>query len=220
MLPQPSYLPNALPQTDSGALLARALAPTLYLQSDEKFPLLRVVAILHPDLPIIAYHLLWSDDVHGAWLPFTNATDQEVVWVGYDSTLAPTDLWSYWHGTILHADWRGRGQVLVDVQWGKHGSLPRGASKFDPAIVESLGSFYTLTWFVPDYWLGNIIRSGPWCFCHSFARYLEFTRQLSLAGRIDAVARTADADAVLTRVFGRRYSRKPEWPVGLGGRDS
>lgn len=96
LLPQLSYLPNALAPTDSGALLARMLAPTLYLQPDEKFLLLRVVAVLHPDLPIIAYHLLWSDDVHGAWLPFTNATDQEIVWVGYDSTLAPTDLWTYW----------------------------------------------------------------------------------------------------------------------------
>ena len=90
---------------------------------------------------IIGYYLLWRDDVHGAWLPFTNATDEEIVWVGYDSTGAPTDVWTYWHGKILHADWRDRGTVTIDVQWGKHGSLPRGITDEDamwPRTIEQL----------------------------------------------------------------------------------
>ena len=75
---RPANLPDALAPTDSGALLARRLAPTLYLQRDETFPLERVVVVLHPTKRIIAYHLLWRDDVHGSWIPFTIPTDQEV----------------------------------------------------------------------------------------------------------------------------------------------
>src|SRR4029453_18058708 len=88
---RPANLPDALAPTDSGALLARRLAPTLYLQRDETFPLELVVAILPRSGRIIGYHLLWRDDVHGSWIPFTVPTDQEVLWVGYDWTYAPTD---------------------------------------------------------------------------------------------------------------------------------
>ena len=53
-------------------------------------------------------------------------TDEEIVWVGYDSTSrAPTDVWTYWHGKVLHSAWP-RTLVEIDVQWGKHGSIPRG----------------------------------------------------------------------------------------------
>ena len=77
---------------DSIDRLARTLAPTLYLQADETFPLSRIAAVVHPTRPIISYHLLWRDDVHGSWVPFTVPTDEEVIWVSYDSTGAPTDL--------------------------------------------------------------------------------------------------------------------------------
>ena len=76
---RPANLPDALASTDSGAVLARRLAPVLYLQRDETFPLERVVAVLHPTRPLIAYHLLWRDDVHGSWIPFTVPTDEEVL---------------------------------------------------------------------------------------------------------------------------------------------
>src|SRR5206468_12440129 len=120
---RPTAIPGAVEASDSGAVLARALAPLLYTQRDEWFPLERVVAVLHPTRPIIAYQLLWRDDVHGSWIPFTVPTDEEVLWVGYDSSHVPTDLWTYWHGRILHTPWP-RSQVRIDVQWGKHGSLP------------------------------------------------------------------------------------------------
>jgi hypothetical protein len=72
-------IPGALEATDSGAVLARALAPLLYAQRDEWFPLERIVAVVHPTRRIIAYHLLWKDDVHGSWIPFTVPTDEEAV---------------------------------------------------------------------------------------------------------------------------------------------
>ena len=86
--------------------------------------------VLHPTRRVIAYHLLWRDDVHGSWIPFTVPTDEEVLWIGYDSTYAPTDLWTYWHGSVLHTPWP-KSQVAIDVQWGKHGSLPRNVRQSD-----------------------------------------------------------------------------------------
>jgi hypothetical protein len=172
----------------------------------------RAVAVLHPRKPIIAYHLLWRDDAHGAWVPFTKPSDQEIIWVGYDSTGAPVDLWTYWHGDVLHVSWPKR-QVLVDVQWGKHGSLPRATRPESLPAGRSLEAFYLLTWVgLPDLWLGRLSRRGPLCFCGSYARYAAFTNPLGLADRIDVVVRAEDPSDVLRSVFGARYSRKRPWP--------
>src|SRR5919108_4353763 len=103
---EPHPVAGALADSDAAARLARAIAPVLFLQRDEWFPLERVVAVVHPTRPVIAYHLLWRDDIHGSWIPFTVPTDEEVVWVGYDSSAAPTDIWTFWHGTVLHTPWR------------------------------------------------------------------------------------------------------------------
>ena len=211
---QPVAVPGGLAQPDSIARLARTLAPTLYLQPDEWFPLERVVAVVHPAEPVIAYHLLWKDDVHGSWIPFTVPTDEEIVWVGYDpATLAPTDLWTFWHGTILHSDWRDRGHPAVDVQWGKHGSLPHRIIESDLPATKTLNSFYAFTWVgLPDIWLGLLTRPGPACFCRGYDRYREFWRELPLRDRIDVVVHTTTPRPALEAVFGKPYSRKRDWP--------
>jgi len=213
-------VPGAMPAADSASVLARALAPILYLQRDEPFGLERVVAVVHPTQRIIAYHLLWRDDAHGAWVLFEAPTDQEIVWVGYDSTTyAPTEVWTYWHRTILHTDWRGKGQVAIDVQWGKHGSLPRSTRLSDLPWSQPLDLFYLLTWIgLPDFWLGNIKRPGPWCFCHGYRRYASFTEPLPVGPRINAVVRSSNPRDALRAVFGDRYAKKPHWPRTL--RDS
>ena len=204
-------------QDDKAALVARRLAPTLYIQRDEWFPLSRVVAVVHPTLPLVAYHLLWRDDAYGAWLPFTRPTDQEVVWVAYDTASGePSSLYTYWHGKVLHTDWRGRGQPAVDIQWGKHGSMPHDVTQSDLPSMQSLNIFYAFTWLgVPDLLLGRIVRKGPVCFCHSYERYREFTRVVPLGDRLDAVVVTGRPDAELRAVFGRDYSHKNAWPPKL-----
>ena len=206
-------LPAALAPTDSGAVLARRLAPLLYLQRDEWFPLTRAAAVLHPTRPVIAYHLLWQDDVHGAWIPFTVPTDEEVVWVGYDPSGAPTDLWTYWHGTILHTDWRGRGTPAIDVQWGKHGSLPHGIIESDLPRLRTLNMFYALHFIgLPDILLGRLTRPGPSGFFHSYARYRDFSRIVTLGDSLDVVLRAEDSRESLAAVFGSRFSDKTPWP--------
>ena len=211
--PGPVIVDSALDADDPTTHLVRALAPVLYLQRDEWFQLSRVVAVAHPKHQIIGYYLLWRDDVHGAWIPFTKATDEEIVWVGYDSTGAPIDVWTYWHGAILHADWRNRGTVLIDVQWGKHGSIPRGMT--DPVALwpQTLSNFWVSSWIgLPDIWLGRLTRRGPMCFCHGYRRYTTFDRPVFLGAQIDVVVRTDDPHPVLSAVFGRVYSKKPPWP--------
>ena len=199
--------------SDSVAALARSLAPVLFIQRDEWFALERVAAVVHPQRRVIAYHLLWRDDAHGSWIPFTVPTDQEVVWVGYDSTHAPTEVWTFWHGTTLHTDWKNRGTVTIDVQWGKHGSLPRGTRSGDLPFTAKPATFYALTWIgLPDLWLGNLTRPGPWCFCRSFGRYTQYMKPLILGERIDLIAHTADPNADLQSLFGKPFSKKRPWP--------
>ena len=211
---RPAELPGLLSPSDSGAVLARSLAPVLYLQRDETFPLVRAIAVVHPEKRIIAYHLLWRDDVNGSWIPLTVPTDQEIIWVGYDRTKAPTEVWTYWHGSILHTMWP-RSQVAINVQWGKHGSLPRGIDEKDLPAFRTLNFFYASTIFLlPDILLGDLTRKGPLGFFHSYKRYRDFSRPMLLAGRLDAVVRTADPDPVLRAFFGK-YSEKPTWPPGI-----
>ncbi len=193
-------------------MLARSLAPVLYLQRDERFPLSRVVAVIHPTRPIIAYHLLWRDDVNGSWIPFTIATDQEIVWVGYDPSGAPNDVWTYWHGKILHTSWP-RSQVAIDVQWGKHGSMPRAMVQSDLPPLQTLNVFFAMTrLLVPDMLLSRIMRKGPVIFPYGYRRYRDFSREMPLTDRLDAIVRAEDPDPYLRAVFGK-YSRKPAWPA-------
>jgi hypothetical protein len=196
------------------AALARSLAPTLYVQRDEYFAIERVAAVVHPELPLIAYHLLWRDDVNGAWIPFTKATDQEVVWIGYDTvTLAATDIWTYWHGKTLYLDWRGRGHPEINVQWGKHGSIPRGLAESELPRFRTMNVFYAFTMLShPDIWLGNLTRSGPWGFFYGYDRYRDFSRRIPLRDTIDVVLHTDDPKDALKLVFGSVYSEKRPWP--------
>jgi hypothetical protein len=219
--PRPANIPGALAASDRDAIRARALAPLLYIQKDEWFPLERVVAVVHPTRPIIAYHLLWRDDVHGSWVPFTVPTDEEIVWVGFDSTSAPNEIWTFWHGDILHADWRDRGRVEIDVQWGKHGSMPRGIVESDLPGIRKLNGFYFFSWLgLPDIWLGNLTRRGPWCFCGGYGRYRDYSKLVPLNDRIDVVVRAEDAGPALREVFGKSYSKKKRWPTESTSRAS
>jgi hypothetical protein len=204
---------GALPETNSVSVLAHRLAPLLYLQRDEWFPLVRAVAVVHPTRPVIAYHLLWRDDVHGAWIPRTIPTDEEIAWVGYDSSGAPTDIWTYWHGKILHADWRGRGTPSVDVQWGKHGLLPYGIIESDLPRLRTLNAFYLFHQLaVIDILLGRLTRPGPSGFFHSYARYRDFSRVVKLGDSLDVVVRSEHPNNALSAAFGVPYSNKPQWP--------
>lgn len=214
-LPQPPFdAPGLLSANTPEARLASDLAPLLFVQRDEPFPLLRVAAVVHPTKPLIAYHLLWKHDVNGQWLPWAKPSDEEEVWVGYDSvTHAPTELWTYWHGTILHTDWHDRGLPAVSVQWGKHGSLPYRVIESDLPASKKLNVFYAGEFLMlPDIWLGKLGHGGPWGFFHSYERYRDFSDTVRTADHLVAVIRAENPRQALRAVFGRRYSNKTLWP--------
>lgn len=211
--PVPAVIPM---MADSSAItLARALAPTLYVQVDEPFPLERVVAVVNPDRPVIAYIFDWKWDINGQWLPWAKSSDEEEAWVGYDPlTHEATDLWTYWHGTVLHTDWRGKGPPAVDVQWGKHGSMPHGVVQSDLPHPKTLNTMYAMEFaLLPDIWMGKLIHGGPWGFFHGYGRYREFSHVVPVKDRLTAVLCGDDPRPALKTVLGTHYSNKLEWPA-------
>lgn len=202
-------------QSDStGIALAKLLAPVLHVQRDEPFTLERVVAVIHPTRPIIAYHLLWNHDINGQWVPWAKASDAEEIWVGYDrATHLPTDLWTYWHGDILHTSWKAKGTPEISVQWGKHGNLPYGVIESDLPRSRTLNLFYVAEFvLLPDIWLGKASHGGPWGFFHSYERYRDFSKIMPLQSRLDAIVTADDPRSVLQKVFGARHADKQAWP--------
>jgi hypothetical protein len=110
--------------------VARRFAPRVYTTPTEFFGLKDAAIVVHPERPLIAYHFFWDDDID---FPEDNdPCDHEVIWVQYSSdTRTLEKIWTYFHGRILS----GRDAALVDarqhamrprvnVQWGKHGSMP------------------------------------------------------------------------------------------------
>jgi hypothetical protein len=215
--PVPAVIPSAA--DSSQVALAKRLAPVLYVQRDEPFPLDRVVAVVHPRCPVVAYILDWRWDVNGQWMPWTKSSDEEEVWVGYDpETSAPTDLWTYWHGTVLHTDWRDRGHPAVDVQWGKHGTLPRGVIESDLPHATSLNMMYALEFvLLPDVALGKLVHGGPWGFFHGYSRYRDFSRVTPLRDQLTAVIASDAPTKPLRELLGSRFSNKVPWPYEMPG---
>jgi hypothetical protein len=61
----PVAIPEALEAADSGVVLARSLAPLLYVRRDEWFPLERAAGRLVPDPSARSRSLLCRDDAEG-----------------------------------------------------------------------------------------------------------------------------------------------------------
>jgi len=106
-------------------------APRLFTSPDEPLPLKDVGAILHPELPLIGYHLFWEDDID--FPANSDPCDHEVAWVALDDSWKRVSrVYTCYHGVVLTlteaADeaMLNDGRPRVDVQWGKHGLLPCG----------------------------------------------------------------------------------------------
>src|SRR2546426_761351 len=88
----------APPKQPSPAQIAAVMkfAPRLYTTPTEFFPLNDVVAIIHPDKPLIGYHLFWGDDID--FPDDHDPTDHEIVWVEYDpATQEVREVHTYFH---------------------------------------------------------------------------------------------------------------------------
>src|SRR5262245_22192210 len=112
--------------------LARRFAPRIYVTQSEFFPLKDFAVVIHPTERLIAYHLFWEDDID---FPEDNdPCDHELMWVQYSADKSSIEIIrTYFHGRILTggdaalSDARAHGmRPRINVQWGKHGSLPAG----------------------------------------------------------------------------------------------
>jgi len=106
-------------------------APRVFQVRSDPFDLRDAVAIHHPDEPLIAYHFFWLDDID--FPEDHDPCDHELVWVRYDpATQRLVDFVTYFHGRMLSSPEAVKeaakfgGRPRVNVQWGKHGSMPHG----------------------------------------------------------------------------------------------
>ena len=120
--------PPRPPTAEERAIVER-VAPRILTTASEPFQLRDVVAIIHPDQRLIAFHLLWDDDID--YPDDNDPSDHEVAWVSYTADGRFDRLWTYFHGRVLDGGEAARddarkhgGRPAVLVQWGKHGSMP------------------------------------------------------------------------------------------------
>ncbi len=112
--------------------VARRFAPRIYTTPTEFFQLKDFAVIIHPTSRQIAYHFFWEDDID---FPEDNdPCDHELIWVQYSTDQQSIEkIWTYFHGRILPGNEEAlrdaRQHAMrprVNVQWGKHGSMPVG----------------------------------------------------------------------------------------------
>lgn len=123
---EPMLAPNA-----QQLELARHFLPRVFATPNEPFKLKDLVVVVHPDKPLIAYHLVWQDDID--FLIDNDAGDHEIVWIQYDKAQKRVEkVWAYWHEKVYQTKEavedanRHNSRVAIYVQWGKHGSLLKG----------------------------------------------------------------------------------------------
>ena len=236
--------PPRPPSPAQRALIER-LAPRVLTTRSEPFALRDVAAVMHPDAPLIAYHLFWDDDID---YPDDNEpSDHEVVWVRYRADGAIDGFWTYFHGRVLDggaaalADARSHGgRAAVLVQWGKHGSMPVGWQEqpIEAAETETEADFYpvgtpiTLERYnrgtfdkltargprAADHPLARI-DGWPRAFAGSWADFSRFDRAVDITGalrRRNLVLVSRWNNASINQRF-LRYNFKPklEWPIAI-----
>ncbi len=120
-------------------------APRLFTNPEEFFDLKDLVAVIHPQNPIIAYNLFWDDDIN---YPGDNdPSDHEVVWIEFNqNTGKVTGVYTYFHRAMLSSQEAVMDANLhyqrarINVQWGGHGSLPLGWERLKPEVIyEKIG---------------------------------------------------------------------------------
>jgi len=212
--------PAATPSATQRAAILR-FAPRVFQVSGDPFGLKDVVAIHHPNAPMIAYHFFWDDDID---FPEDNdPCDHELVWVRYDpNTMNVVSFHTYFHERILSSpeailDAAKNGQrPRVNVQWGKHGSLPYGWDKLVPILDDNMATYrklHTEGRRLPDHPLG---RNWPRRFEGTWSDFIAFNKEIDIRSVLKkkefmAVSRWNNA-VINQRFIAYNFRPKTEWP--------
>ena len=214
--------------TDQEVELVRRFLPRVFVTRQEPFELKDLVAVLHPREPLIAYHLVWQDDID--FLNDNDPGDHEIVWIRYRKSDRRTveQAWAYWHRNfpcsetaVYHANSAGA-RVNVFVQWGKHGSLLDGwenvinvddvpsAEKLEPlqySRLQSEGRYRANTFYA---------KKWPTHFDGSREGFVDFSREVDVSGKLDQtemIRVTEYANAVIDQEFlPYNIYPKSDWP--------
>lgn len=203
--------------------LVQRFAPRIHNVPHEFFPLKDIVAILHPEKPIIGYHLFWEDDLG---FPSDNdPCDHEVVWIEYDpATLKVTRVVTYWHGKLAtteaataEANAHG-GRAWIGTEWGFHGSIPFGAPGSLKIVDDTLRSHWERAHTAREKNLPRdpLARGWPTGYAGDYAAYTSFTVPLDVRPMLrerDLVYVSRWPNATLNRYCLRyNFAAKTEWP--------
>lgn len=213
-----------LSDTETSSILR--YAPLLRTNRQECFKLMDVVAIHHPEEPIIAYHLFWEDDYD--FPDDYEPCDHEVVWIEYDvASETVRNVWSFFHSYVLSTDEAvaaanaNDGRATVYVEWGKHGSLLDGWA----TAKDEQGRYFAQEVMVRDH--QEVSRGGrlprhplkrwwPKKFDGDYADYLDFSERVDLRDRLvekPSLTKSKYANAVLQQEFLLyNFHPKYDWP--------
>ena len=242
-----ALLRTAPPHVCSGATLEAVLRfrPRIFINAAEPFALRDLVAIVHPEESLIAYHLFWEDDIE--FPADQEPCDHEVCWVVYDpDTLRLRRFLTYFHGRALEGrlceEWRvagwSRGNKALSaapdncagtmddrpalyVQWGKHGSLPYGWENMGGGTVrgEMLDAYRRLRTEGARNADHPLSRDWPSFFTGRWEDFVHFPREIDPAGFLTEGGRSyisRFANATIMRyVLRYNFGAKVEWPETL-----
>jgi hypothetical protein len=208
------------PTAEQRALVLR-FAPRLQNVPNEFFPLKDIVALLHPEKPVIAYHLFWEDDLG---FPSDNdPCDHEIVWVEYaPATLKVVRVWTYFHGRVLTTDAATEeanahgGRPWIAVEWGFHGSVPWKGRETDPATDAKLKDHWTTARNGKKMPRDPLARGWPEEYAASYEAFTTFSvlnDPVPMLKSRDLVYITRWPNATLNRYCLRyNFAWKLEWP--------
>lgn len=209
--------------------LARRFLPDVFVTPNEPFELKDLVVVLHPSEPLIAYHLVWQDDID--FLTDNDPGDHEIVWIRYNTDDRKTveRAWAYWHGKFPCSEAaldRANGadaRIKVSVQWGKHGSLLDGwedvidvngdpsAEELEPlqySRLQGKGRYQNDTFYA---------KKWPVKFEGSRKEFVNFSRKVNVSGKLleqtAMIVVTEYANAVIKQeLLPYNIYPKPDWP--------